>query len=268
MFNRRIPTLVALFILIVGFLAILFGLTQFQSLISKATPSNMPRDVTFSNFREGTLTVSWTTEEPTIGTILLDKEKKFFGDDRDKDGISRKYTYHHVTISTTTPTADLTILLLSATKYGTVDKNARYSLSVPQNDVCEIKDVPGIPLSCFPFRIKIPSTHGVNLWALGPKNGVVLKSDQITPVSGGLVYFSFANSTIQSTIINPDGTWIMPLSTLMTKDLTSYYQVKPGDIFSLVVHLGSETITFSCNVKDDFSSFIFPPLVVGKPPQC
>lgn len=268
MFNRRIPTLVALFILIVGFLAILFGLTQFQSLISKATPSNMPRNVTFSNFREGALAVSWTTEEPTVGSILLEKEKEFFGDDRDKDGTSRKYISHHVTISTANSTADLTILLLSATKYGTVDGNARYSLTVPQNDVCEIKDVPGIPPSCFPIHVKIPLSHGVNLWALGPKNGIVLEGDRVTPVPGGLVYFSFTNSTIQSTIIGPDGMWIMPLSTLKTKDLTSYYQVKPGDVFSLVVHQGSESITFSCDVKGDFSSFVFPPLVVGKPPQC
>lgn len=269
MFDRRIPTLVALFILIVGFLVILFGLTQFQSLISKATPVSTPRNVTFSNLKEAGVTASWQTDEPAIGTVLLEKEKKFFSDDRDRDGISRAYVSHHITVSKTIPVNELTILLLSAkAKYGTVNENVRYSFIVPQTDICEIKDVPGIPPSCFPFRVKIPTSLGVNLSAIGPKNGIVFEANQVTPVREGLVYFSFSDSTIQSTLIGPDGTWIMPLSTLRTKDLNSYYKIRMGDLFSLVVRSGSETLTFSCNVKDGFSSYVFPSLVVGKSPQC
>ena len=270
MLNRRVPTIFALLILIVGFLSGLFGLTQFQSLTSKATLANHPSRVAFSNFMNNSFSVSWTTEEETTGMIFLENEKNFFGDDREgKNKGVQKFLSHYITISKI-PSYDNTFFftIMSGTaKYGSTHENNFYLTYVPDNDICEINDMPGVPRGCFPFRLKIPPTLGANTLARGPISGVVFHSDAKTPVSDGVVYFSFAGSSISSTTLREDGTWIVLLGGLRTQDLRGYFTSEAGSPFFFSVYSGKEKLTFSCN-GIDLASYAFPPLVFGKSFSC
>lgn len=269
MLNKKIPTFIGIIILVAGFLAVLFGLTQVQTIVSKATPFNIPRGITFSNFRNSSFSLSYLTDEGMVGSVIVN-QSSFFRDDRDiTTKSSNKYLSHHITILADATQKETILTILSGdAQYGTLHKSTYTSFTIPDSDVCEIKTVPGILSICYPIRVKLPSVLTNQPAFIQPLNGVVYENNNIKPLTDGVVYFSLPNSSIETTTLRDNGTWILPLEYLRDKTLVSYYSDFSSKIsFNLEIRSGKSLLSISCPLKKN-EPYALPAFFMGKKPLC
>ncbi|MBU1071163.1 fibronectin type III domain-containing protein [Patescibacteria group bacterium] len=68
-FTKRIPTILGVIILIGGLIAGILLVGKPQSLLTKAGPTSVPKNVRISNQRAESITIGWTTDVPVTGLI-------------------------------------------------------------------------------------------------------------------------------------------------------------------------------------------------------
>lgn len=68
-FNKRIPTILGVIILIGGLVSGILLVGKPQSLLTKAGPTSVPKNVKISNKGGESITVSWTTDVPVTGLL-------------------------------------------------------------------------------------------------------------------------------------------------------------------------------------------------------
>ncbi len=116
LFDRRIPTIVALLVLlfVVGISTILVQTGVFY--IGKAAPDTNPQNFSISNITDTSFTVIFTTAGLVEGTVALtnsDTGNTISLDDRDKKtGVKNKYFSHHITIQNLKPKTSYSFKLL------------------------------------------------------------------------------------------------------------------------------------------------------------
>lgn len=69
LFNKRIPTILGVVILIGGLVTGVLLVGKPQSLLTKAGPTSVPKNVKISNKEADSVTVSWTTDIPVTGLL-------------------------------------------------------------------------------------------------------------------------------------------------------------------------------------------------------
>jgi hypothetical protein len=67
--KSKIPTLVALIVLLLSTGSVVFAVKEFQSFTSSAAISSSPIDLKITNIKDSSFTVSWLTEKPSIGFV-------------------------------------------------------------------------------------------------------------------------------------------------------------------------------------------------------
>jgi hypothetical protein len=68
--RSKIPTIIAIFILLLGVGAGIFLISRTQIFRLGASPETAPKDVRITNISANAFTVSWVTDQPTIGSVL------------------------------------------------------------------------------------------------------------------------------------------------------------------------------------------------------
>ena len=107
LFNRRIPTVIALLILvaIIGISTYLIQKGIFY--IGKAAPDTQPQNFSITNITDSSFTVIFTTSGPVDSVIAMSDAKtgsSIIFDDRDKQaGAHNKYYSHHITVPNLSP---------------------------------------------------------------------------------------------------------------------------------------------------------------------
>jgi len=101
---KRIPTAVGVLILLGGLVAGVVLVNSRQSILTKAGPTEAPKNVKISNLGSNTFTVSWTTDTPVTGYIKYSENPAKIttpaGDIRDQiSGSSQGYTNHYVGVT-------------------------------------------------------------------------------------------------------------------------------------------------------------------------
>ncbi len=106
--RKRIPTLLALLLLVgSAFLGVLF-IDQGTSFIPRANPDHEPQHVTVTNVSDNRFTVSWVTKEPAEGFVLYGTDSSRVStralDERDQlSGDTGLYRTHSVTVTGLVP---------------------------------------------------------------------------------------------------------------------------------------------------------------------
>ncbi len=104
--NRRIPTLVVLFIL-VSSVAITLNLANNRSLyVGQANSDIKPKNINISNVTDNTFNVSFTTGTKTKSLLILNQDgtTNLILDDRDKPtGQQKEYFSHFITVTNLKP---------------------------------------------------------------------------------------------------------------------------------------------------------------------
>ena len=103
-FNKRIPTILGVIILIGGLVAGVLLVGKPQSLLTKAGPTSVPKNVKISNRGGESVTVSWTTDVPVTGLLTYSDNKSNLSlpgaDIRDKvSGEAGVFVTHYVVLT-------------------------------------------------------------------------------------------------------------------------------------------------------------------------
>jgi hypothetical protein len=108
LFTKRIPTIFGVLILLGGLVAGVILVNSRQGLLTKAGPTEAPKNVKISNKGSNTFSVSWTTDTPVTGYIKYSENPAKIttpaGDVRDQiSGSSQGYTNHYVSVTGLNP---------------------------------------------------------------------------------------------------------------------------------------------------------------------
>ncbi len=239
--TKRIPTLLAIMLLLitVGGIGFLFeGITRQET---KATLSIEPKSIMVTNLTDTSFTFTWQTDELTSGTLLVTTAsgKKYSSfDERDITGKMGKYLTHSVTVRTLVPstTYDATVLS-NGKKYPINPKEDKKSFSVTTLPTLT-SDAP----------------------LLDPAFGSV-KTISSLPAEGALVYLSLEGSQTLSTLVRTSGSWIIPLSLLRTQDGAAYITSQERTNETLVIQLGSSVSRVTTDTLNDAP---VPDIILGE----
>lgn len=119
--TKRIPTMLGVLILLGGLVAGVLLVNNRQSLISKAGPTEAPKNVKISDLGSNTFTVSWTTDTPVTGFLKYSENPAKItspaGDVRDQiSGSTQSYTNHYVKVTGLNPSKTVYFLIGSGSQ--------------------------------------------------------------------------------------------------------------------------------------------------------
>lgn len=196
---RQIPTILGLFILIMGVLGGVVLINKGSKLFLQAESGTTPDQSKITNITETGFTVSWITSQPTSGFIKYGTDHNLSSlakDDRDQlSGNTGNFLAHHVTIKGLKPATTYFFKIGSGgSLYGNNETDFQINTApankstMPENDVA----------------------YGTIL----DQNGA--------PAEGVVVYLSLPDAITQSTLTKSSGSWVIPLNLARSSDLSSF----------------------------------------------
>lgn len=238
--EKKIPTLLALFLLIAGVGATVILDKSSQSLISRAGKSIQPEDVHFSNISENSFTVSWITTDPTIGSVIVsnDQQKLTYLDDLDSDNIPRPRTTHYITVKNLVEGTTYNVKIISGNQ--NCDNNL-YCPTYTQQTATKLES-----------NMLLPPTHGT----------IVTQND--TPADTSIVYLTIGKSALLSSRADSSGLWVVPLSNLRNQDLLTRPVIEDNDIIQITIQLSQgEVATAVTDVNSIKQNLTMPKIALG-----
>lgn len=184
------PTILGLFILIIGVAVGVFLVQSTQTLTSLASPSETPTDIKITNVTDKSFTVSWTTAEKTDGFIAYGTSESL---GQTAQGGSAANT-HSVDINSLSPSTAYYFKIISG--QNTFDLNDK---------AYQIKTGPKLAPPA-----KTDVVFGTTLDHLGK------------PVERAIVILNTTGASPLSTQTDSKGTWVIPFSNLRISTLSGY----------------------------------------------
>jgi len=236
--EKRIPTILALLLVLIGIGTTAFLVEDFQNIKTQAQPSIIPQEVKITNLSSNGFTVSWITEEKTQGFVAFGEEKslgKTAFDERDKEENLDKYFTHHISIKNLKPESTYYFKIIS--QGATFDQNS------------------------FPYDVKTTPVFSNSLSPIEPAYGTVLNKNS-APVEGAIVYLNFKGALPLSALTKSSGNFLIPLSLAVKLDFHGYFTPKEREKEEIIVRAGiNETATAITDTNNDSP---VPTMILGK----
>lgn len=230
--SRRVPTIVAILVLLIGVVAGVVLVNKGSSLFGQASPGVTPQQIKVTNMSEDSFSVSWITDSPTIGLIQYstgNAASLTARDDRDQvSGPSKEFLTHQVSVKGLKPATVYNYKIVSGEEHQ-VTTAPQFQGQVPVNDVA----------------------YGM----VTDKNG--------SPAEGVIVYLNLANATSLSTLTKGSGSFVIPLNLARSTDLTAFATYdKEASILEIFFQGGQSGVaTAVATTKDDSP---LPSISLGK----
>ena len=230
----RIPTIIGVIVLVIGVTAGVLLISSKQIFKLGAQGTNPPKNVRVSNIAGDSFTVTWTTQEKSINSLLWGNDKtnlsKPEGDEIGGSGFT-----HSATVRGLTPQKIYYFIINSGGKE--YDNNS------------------------IPWQL----TTGAQLAQPETPNiisGSVLTATG-TPATNALIRVQVGGAGPLSTIASENGSWVISLSSLRTTDLNSYYQInESADIVEISAQAGPTGVS-SAQIYAKSAKPV-PPLILGQ----
>jgi hypothetical protein len=210
--DKKIPTLLGILLIAVGVILTSSLVRQGIIFITKASPTNIPKNVKITNITDSSFTVSYSTDEQVIGSVNFGESANLgqvTRDDRDqKSGGFTPVKLHNITIRNLKPKTNYFFTITSGEKTFT-NNNQPYQVSTA-----------------------FPITENPNQQE--PITGNVLLPDG-SNAKEAIIFVTIDNAQTISTLIKSDGSYILPLNSLRTSDLNSYFKFSDNIIKMLVI---------------------------------
>lgn len=238
--QRRIPTLLALFILFGGLVAATYLDRFSQKGTSLASTPAVAEDVHFTNVSENSFTVSFLTSVPTSTFVIVSNTSKKLThlDDLDSDNIPRTRKAHFITVKK-------------------LIENTTYSVKIVTGDK-KCKEEQFCPTFTQTTAGKLTGSL-----TLAPAHGSVMK-DKNTPADGAIVYLIAGKSASLSGRADSSGLWVIPLTNLRTSGLEGHADLKDEDVVQLTVKYSPvETASAVVDIKSIKQNLTIPSLILG-----
>ena len=191
--NKRIPTILALVLLVGGLVGGIVLVSEPQSLLTKAGPTATPQNVKITNKTDSSLTVSWITDTPVIGAVeYSNNPTKLEMTARDKRDLSGggdgTYTTHLTEIKNLIPNTIYYLRIVSGSE-NYLDGDSPYQIKTWTRNI----EATGEDL----IRGKIMTSSGSGL-------------------NGAIVYVDVEGGETLATISQTDGSWLVDLAQART----------------------------------------------------
>lgn len=184
--NKRIPTILALMLLVGGLVGGVLMVSKPQSLLTKAGPTATPQNVRVTNKTGSSITVSWVTDTPVLGAVEYSNNPSKFEvtarDKRDLSGGEGTYTTHLVEIENLAPETIYYFRIVSGSE-SYLDGSSPYQVKTWARNEILGEDV---------IRGKIETSTGSGL-------------------AGAIVYVDVEGGETLATLTTTDGGWTMDL---------------------------------------------------------
>lgn len=222
-FNKRIPTYLAIILLVLGLTGVVFlanNTTQFQG---RAAPNEEPKNIQISNVTSNSFTVSYVTDSEVLGSIQYGTSER--NQPNQETSGSTASQLHIITVEGLSPNTTFYFTITSGRNQFT-DNGQPFVVKTGQtiqNEAQNVKTITG----------KIQNPDGSN-------------------ASNTLVFLTTDNANIISTQTESDGTFEISTAPLLTSDLTSYYPLSENQKMSLsaVSALGDAKALFFLDNSD------------------
>lgn len=234
---KRIPTLFGLILLGIGILSINFALNRGTFFTTRATPTYAPEQVRITNLTDSSFTVSYVTNDAVLGTLSYETNNsggKVALDDRDQQsGSPAPYTIHHITIKN-------------------LKSDTNYFFSITSSDKVFLDKEKPFSTKTLPLLTESPTRQPPIVGSISNANGS--KDGNI------LVLLVTDNAQTLSVLTKSDGSFVMPLNAIRTKDFTSYLSFKENEIIKLLALTPAGKATVSV-LPTQISPV--PPIIIG-----
>lgn len=238
--QRRIPTILALFIIFAGLGTALYLDRNPQTLSSLARSESIPEDIHISNVTDSSFTVSFITSNPTTGGIQVVStgQKLTILDDLDSDNVVRPRKTHLMTAKNLSEQTSYSIKIVTGDR------------SCKQERFC-------------PTLTQVTAPKLANPLTIPPLRGSVF-TDNKKPANTALVYGQVGKNALLSTRADSQGLWAIPLTNLHTNDLSAHAIVSDEDLIQITVKLSpNEIATAVVDIKSVRQNFPVPEMIIG-----
>lgn len=201
--NHKIPSVLGIGLIVIG-VVVTTALVKGPSLLQiKAGPSDEPKNIEITNISDSSFTVTYTTDNSTLGTITFGKDPNTLDQTTldDRDQLTQKvnnYSAHSITANSLEPNTTYYFKITSGSK--DILDNAK------------------------PFNVKTGPTISSPPSSQNPMSGKALNPDGSIP-SDGLVIVNIDGAEKITTYLRKDGSFMIPLNNLRTNDLASYFDL-------------------------------------------
>ncbi|MFZ1721424.1 MAG: fibronectin type III domain-containing protein [Microgenomates group bacterium] len=220
--QKRIPTLLGLGILVIGLVAGTLLFSQGTGVFSpRATPQTTPKGIAVTNITDNSFTVSFLTDEATVGFVKYGTEpnqvESQASDDRDQlSGTVSSYNVHHVTVRGLEQNQDYHYVLGTGSG-STFNNNGQ------------------------PFIVKTAQRGGTPPAAKTIYGSVSTAAG--APADGSVVYVTLPDGVRMSSLVKSSGSWAIPLSNARTIDGAGFATVQDSDSLTIAVQGPLQTQT-------------------------
>lgn len=231
--ETKIPTLLALAILLTGIVVGVYSITQTQTLFSKASNTAVPKNITVSNLDNDSVSINFQTEEPVNSFIDVGATSSLgqvYLDERD-NGSPSPHSLHFFTITGLTP---------NTTYYYKIDTGSIY--------------YPDQPLS-FKTTAKISSS------GYQPLIGVITDANS-QPIQEAFIQLQLTGAQTLTTVTKQNGSFILPLATLKNDNLDKAFKLDQSIPAKLVVFNNSLRSEVTINLP--FNQGVLPKIILGQ----
>ncbi len=226
-FQKRIPTLVGLGVLIIALVAGTILFSQGTGVFApRATPQTTPKKIKITNITDSSFTVSFLTDEATTGQVIYGQSENKLNtnarDDRDQlSGSVGEYRTHHVTVRGLEASTNYFFVL--GTGSGSFDNNGQA------------------------FKTKTTQASGVPSAAKTIYGSVTNPAG--SPAEGAIVYIKTNGVGEMSSIVKSSGSWAIPLSNARKADGSGYAQVQDQDVLTVFAQGPANDLTSQVTVQ-------------------
>jgi len=240
--ERKIPTIIGLLLVCAVIIIFKFGFERISPLLTKASATITPTNVTVSNISDTTYTVTWITKEPTTGSIRLDGAlpNSFFFDERISGAGSNTqlttetYTTHVVTVRNLKPD--------TLYKFSIVSNGFSYTNNGKPYEIQTAPTIPGVGTGIEPAYGQLSAPSG-------------------SPFEGAIVYLTLENGQTLSSMTKSSGTWVIPLNLVRSTDLSHYIEQKERINESIIIRGNGDE---SSALTDTLNDNPVPAMTLGK----
>lgn len=219
--SQKIPVALGFGVLMLGALVGVVFLSEETGFLPRAAPEYQPKMVEITNVGESTFSVSWMTQEATVGFIKLGNEagnlSRTITDDRDQlTGSSGQYRTHYVTVKGLEPSRNyyFKVGTQGNSLYGTEEEQA-YLVTTGPKLMAE----------------KVSETA----------YGRVLTQVE-TPAEGAVVYLYLTGAAPVSALVKQNGQWVINLALIRKADLSGFVSYEAGTNQELVIRYGLDDL--------------------------
>lgn len=210
--NKRIPSLLGmLFLVLMVGLVSWFG-KNYTQILSKASAGETPKNVQISNITDTSFTVSFVTDDKVMAAIAFgdaSSSGQVVFDDRDKTtNTPTAYQAHVISLTNLNPVTKYYFAIQSGSTTFT-NNNLPYEVTTAASNLITPSNQP-------------PITGTINL----PDGSIPLEA---------LAYVSTDDSQILSVLVKADGSYSLPLSSMLTKDLTANVSLNPDTVLHMTI---------------------------------